>query len=78
MNTKALLLSLLLVSPLLSNKDIPMTDLVVHMDKNQLIAELKKRDEWDPKLKMTYVIAGAVVATAAITGATILIVHFHQ
>lgn len=89
MNIKSLILSCLIFNPLTHATQkphephnhvgtIPFKDIVLHIDEDELRAELKKYKETDPALKMTYIIAGSVVTVAAITGAVILTVHFNQ
>lgn len=89
MNVKILILSCLILNPLINANPkphelhkhvgtIPFSDLALHFDEDEIRAELKKQRETDPALKITYIVAGAVVTVAAITGAVILTVHFNQ
>jgi len=48
----------------------------LHIDEDDIRLEMKRSQEMDPHIKMTYIISGGVVLTAAITAAVILTVHF--
>lgn len=77
MNIKALFLATMLVAnPITAIKpEIPMSDFVLHMDKGELVVDLKKHEQWDPALKITYIVAGTVVTTAIIAATVILLLN---
>lgn len=90
MNAKALvLLACLLSHPLtypiskpLDHKGhigiIPLSDLVIHIDEDDIRIESKKSEPSNPYLRMTYIISTGVVLTAAIVAGVILTIHFNQ
>lgn len=85
MNTKALLITCLMVIPTINaNKDvhhmttIPLNKMQLHVDENDVRLEMQKSSQMDPRVKIAYIVSGGVVATAAITAAVILTVHFNQ
>lgn len=86
MNLKAFLLILSVIMPivLIPNQkpcltgSIPLKDIVINFDEEQIIAEIASYKKMDKELKITYIVAGAAVTIAAITGAVVLTVHFNQ
>lgn len=88
MNIRSLLfLTLISITPLIHSNNkphvpfqgsIPLKDVVLTFDEEQIVAEIASYKKMDKETKITYIVAGAAVTIAAITGAVILTVHFNQ
>lgn len=85
MNIRSLFSILLLITPLIHTNpkvpfkgSIPLKDVVITFEQEEIIAEISRSKQMDKETKITYIVAGAAVSIAAITGAVILTVHFNQ
>ena len=88
MNIRSLLLLTLIASTPLTHTNpksnvpfkgsIPLRDVVITFDEEEVIAEIARYKQMDKETKIAYIVAGGAVTIAAITGAVILTVHFNQ